>query len=227
MINESSRGVQGGKQVELLPRYEEPSYRFMKRGVDIGLALFGLIVFFPVYVILGIVVVSSDPGPIFYKQRRLGQNGREFWMYKFRSMRKDADVVLKQLLADDAEAREEFEATYKLKNDPRLIRFGSIIRKTSLDELPQLINVLRGDMSLVGPRPIVKPEAEKYGEAIEIYYRMKPGCAGLWQCSGRNDTTYEERIDLDKEYYWHTSIRQDFWVLWKTVVSMLKLKGAY
>lgn len=208
-------------------RYESPDYAVLKRGMDILIAGIALLIFFPVFFVLGAIVFISDPGPVLYKQRRVGRGGQEFWMYKFRSMRQNADVLLKELLENDAEARAEFEATYKLKNDPRLIRFGSVMRKLSLDELPQLINVILGDMSLVGPRPIVAPEAIKYGDVFEIYKRMKPGCAGLWQCSGRNDTTYDERVELDRRYYFEASVRRDFWVLWKTLLSMVRLKGAY
>ncbi|MFM9873931.1 MAG: sugar transferase [Fimbriimonadaceae bacterium] len=228
MITDQSRkGVKQPLGKSRLPRYEQASFRFLKRSADIVFSLIGLLIFFPLFLILGLLVLSADGGPIFFKQKRLGQNGELFWMFKFRSMRKDAEQALKKLLESDPAARKEFDETYKLKNDPRLIRFGSVMRKTSLDELPQLLNVLMGQMSVVGPRPIVEPEAEKYGDDIEIYYKMKPGCAGLWQCSGRNDTTYEERIQLDKDYYWNASFRRDFLVLWKTLVSMLTGKGAY
>jgi lipopolysaccharide/colanic/teichoic acid biosynthesis glycosyltransferase len=228
MITEQSNTGLGGTQGQSrLPRYEQPSFKFLKRTADIVFSLLGLILFFPLFVVLAVIVISADGGPIFFKQKRLGQNGRHFWMFKFRSMRKDAEKALKELLERDPEARREFEETYKLKNDPRLIRFGSLMRKTSLDELPQLLNVLLGDMSVVGPRPIVPPEAEKYGDDIDIYLKMKPGCAGLWQCSGRNDTTYAERIQFDKDYYWNASFRRDFVVLWRTIKSMLVGKGAY
>lgn len=228
MITEESRTEmrrQGG--ATRLPRYEQPSFKFLKRTADIVISLIGLILLFPVFLILALVVLTADGGPVFFKQQRLGQGGKLFWMYKFRSMRKDAEKALQELLERDPAAKKEFEETYKLKNDPRLIRFGSVMRKTSLDELPQLINVLIGNMSIVGPRPIVEPEAAKYGDDIDVYFKMKPGCAGLWQCSGRNDTTYQERIELDKDYYWHASFRRDFVVLYRTAVSMLTGRGAY
>ncbi len=223
----SNQASKGKKRAERLPRYEQPSFKFMKRTADIGLSALGLLVFAPVYVVLGAIVVSADGGPIFFKQKRIGQHGEVFYMYKFRTMRKDAEKVLAEILANDEEARKEYEQTFKLKNDPRLIRFGKFMRATSLDELPQFLNVLIGRMSIVGPRPMLLSEVEKMGDRIETYKKMKPGCAGLWQASGRNDVSYETRMSLNEEYYRDASFRRDFVVLWNTVKSMIMARGAY
>jgi len=210
-----------------LGSYENSRYQILKRLFDIAASLFGLIVLFPVFLAIAFVVAIGDGAPVFYRQRRVGLRGETFWIYKFRSMRKDSDRVLKELLESDPVLRKEFEETYKLKNDPRLIRFGGFLRKSSLDELPQLLNVFLGHMSLVGPRPIVAEEAAKYGNTFAVYKRMKPGCAGLWQCSGRNDTTYLERIELDESYYRTASFARDISVLCRTIKSLLRAKGAY
>lgn len=223
----SKRERKGGKGPRSLPRYEQPSFKFMKRTADIGLSAAGLIIFAPVFLILGAIVVSADGGPIFFKQKRIGQYGEVFWMYKFRTMRKDAEKVLAEILEKDPEARKEYEQTFKLKNDPRLIRFGKFMRATSLDELPQFLNVLIGRMSIVGPRPMLLSEVEKMGDRIETYKKMKPGCAGLWQASGRNDVSYEARMALNEEYYRDASFRRDFVVLWNTLKAMLLTRGAY
>lgn len=220
----SSRERNGGRP--RVPRYEQPAYKFMKRTIDIVLGSAGLLVLAPVFFLISLVVVRGDGFPIIFKQRRIGQRGNVFYIYKFRSMRRDAEQRLQELLARDPEKRREFEETYKLKDDPRIIPFGAFLRSSSLDELPQLLNVVIGNMTLVGPRPVVEKEMEKLGDEATIYKAMKPGCAGLWQCSGRSDTTYEERLRLNREYYETASIRKDFVILWKTVKSVLKREGA-
>ena len=208
-------------------RAEDRTYQVLKRAVDLVGSLIGLALLLPVFFLISAVVYVSDRGPVLYKQQRVGKGGKLYWMYKFRSMRQDADKVLVDLLASDPDVRAEFEKTYKLKNDPRLLKCGPILRSSSLDELPQLINVLLGDMSLVGPRPVIEKEIPKLGDWYATYTRMKPGCAGLWQCSGRNDTSYEDRIALNERYYRTASIRTDFLVMWKTFVSIVARKGAY
>lgn len=210
-----------------LPRYEERSYQFMKRTLDILLVSAALLILFPVFLVIAVMIAVTDGFPIHYLSPRIGQGGKVFKMYKFRTMRRNADQLLKDLLESDEALRLEFEETYKLKKDPRILPFGHFLRKTSLDELPQLLNVLKGEMSVVGPRPMLLDEPEKYGERINTYVRMKPGCAGLWQCSGRSDVSYDERVRLNDEYYWTTGFRTDLKLLWRTVVSMLAGRGAY
>ncbi|MDI9636630.1 sugar transferase [Kamptonema cortianum] len=194
----------------------------MKRTMDIVLSLIGLIVLFPLFLLIAILVMIDDGWPFFFKQNRLGKDANPFPMYKFRTMCRNAE----QILAENPEIHERVKAGLKVEDDPRLLKFGKLLRKTSLDELPQLLNVLLGHMSLVGPRPILPLELDTRGDAAELYFRMKPGCAGLWQCEGRSDTDYETRVRLDEEYYWFTSTRRDIVVLWKTFVAVITGKGA-
>ncbi|GGJ35287.1 undecaprenyl-phosphate galactose phosphotransferase WbaP [Deinococcus roseus] len=200
---------------------------FIKRLLDIVLVLFGSIVALPVMLILALWIRQDSPGPIIYRARRIGVDGRMFNCLKFRSMYLDADERLKHILQDNPGLREEFEATHKLKDDPRVTRVGAFLRKTSLDELPQFWNVLVGEMSLVGPRPIVTAEIEKYGEVFETYKQVRPGITGYWQVHGRSDTTYEERVNMDLYYVSNWSPWLDLVVLIKTVMVVLRGKGAY
>ncbi|MEZ5451883.1 MAG: exopolysaccharide biosynthesis polyprenyl glycosylphosphotransferase [Thiothrix sp.] len=169
---------------------------------------------------------ATDGKPIF-KQERIGQDGSIFKIYKFRTMRVDADEELEKILASDPDAREEWERDRKLRNDPRITRIGSFLRRTSLDELPQLVNVLRGQMSLVGPRPIIKQEIADYGEYIDYYTQVRPGITGLWQVSGRNELSYAERVQLDVWYVRNWSVEVDLIILTKTIVAVLLRKGSY
>ena len=172
------------------------------------------------------VWLATDGKPIF-KQKRIGQNGKLFKIYKFRTMRADAAEQLEKILAADPAAREEWERDRKLKNDPRITRVGQFLRRTSLDELPQLINVLRGQMSLVGPRPIIAEEIVDYGEYIDYYQQVRPGITGLWQVSGRNELSYAERVQLDVWYVRNWSLELDLIILTKTFVAVLLRKGSY
>jgi lipopolysaccharide/colanic/teichoic acid biosynthesis glycosyltransferase len=205
------------------PRYTHRFYRFGKRLFDISLSAAGLLVCFPLMLAVAAAIVVNDGFPFIFRQTRLGEGGRRFTIYKFRSMRKDAEEILRSR----PDLMEEYERTFKIENDPRLLKIGKFIRSTTIDELPQLINVLKGDMSIVGPRPIVPKEIEKYGDKANLYYAMKPGCAGLWQCSGRSDLDYAERIALDEEYYWTASLRRDLYVVWRTLLSICQRKGAF
>ena len=172
------------------------------------------------------VWVASDGKPVF-RQRRVGQNGQPFKIYKFRTMRADAAEQLEKILDADPAAREEWERDRKLKNDPRITRIGGFLRRTSLDELPQLINVLRGQMSLVGPRPIIEEEIVAYGDYIDYYQQVRPGITGLWQVSGRNELSYAERVQLDVWYVRNWSLELDLIILTKTFVAVLLRKGSY
>ena len=158
---------------------------------------------------------------------RIGRDGRLLRVYKFRTMVSDADAKLKEWLAEDAALREEWERDHKLREDPRITRMGRFLRKTSLDELPQLLNVVMGDMSLVGPRPIVVAEVKKYGAVFDEYCRVRPGLTGLWQISGRNNTTYAERVAFDHYYITNWSIWMDIWILGRTIPVVLTGYGAY
>ncbi len=202
----------------------EQLYLVTKRAIDITLSLLALAVLLPLFVILAIAIFIDSPGPVFYRQARLGQGRRPFKLIKFRSMCTNADEVLRRNEA----LRKEFEELYKLKNDPRITRLGAFLRKTSLDELPQFINVLLGDISLVGPRPIVEKEVEKYWPFEDRLFSVRPGVTGLWQVSGRNDTTYEERVRLDMRYIAERSLWMDARILIGTVPALLgRGTGAY
>lgn len=200
--------------------------RVTKRTSDLLLGLALLVVLSPLLILLAILV-RRTPGPVFFGHKRVGQGGREFSCYKFRSMRADAQEVLKKLLAEDANARAEWERDFKLKNDPRITSVGDFLRRTSLDELPQLFNVIKGDMSLVGPRPVVAEELERYGAEQHFYLQVKPGITGLWQVSGRNDVDYSHRVFLDTWYVRNWSLWYDFSILVRTAIVVLKRKGAY
>lgn len=201
--------------------------RLFKRIFDITATVIGGILILPVIVIVAILIYLDSPGPIVFGHKRVGQGGKEFPCYKFRSMVPNAQEALEIYLKENPEAREEWERDFKLKDDPRVTKIGKFLRKTSLDELPQLWNVLIGDMSLVGPRPIVRAEVEKYGEYINDFYLVPPGITGVWQVSGRSDTTYEERVLMDSWYVHNWSVWIDIVYLVKTVLAVLKGKGAY
>ena len=170
--------------------------------------------------------VCKDEGPIFYIQERIGKNGKIFRMYKYRSMVVGADEKLKEYLEQNEEAREEYKKYKKLKNDPRITKIGKILRKTSLDEFPQFINVLKGDMSLVGPRPYLLREREEINGFFNYITSCKPRITGLWQTSGRSDTTFTERLTLDMSYYYNHTLKTDLKILYKTMENVIKKKGA-
>ena len=200
--------------------------RFGKRAMDVLASGAALLLLSPVMVTIALLV-KRDGGPAFFGHARLGKNGETFKCLKFRSMIHNSQEVLARHLAENPEARAEWEADHKLKNDPRVTRFGSFLRKSSLDELPQLINVLKGEMSLVGPRPIVSAEVVKYDRAIAHYYSVTPGITGLWQISGRNDVSYDQRVMLDSFYVRNWSLWRDIAIMLKTLPAMMKRSGAY
>jgi Undecaprenyl-phosphate galactose phosphotransferase WbaP len=199
----------------------------LKRGFDIAFATVTLLLVAPLMVLIALSIWLHDRGPVFYGQSRIGHRGRSFRCLKFRSMVPNADAVLRELLERDPEARLEWQTTHKLKDDPRCTAFGRFLRRTSLDELPQLINVMRGDMSLVGPRPIVLAETRFYGNELAAYHRARPGVTGLWQVSGRSDTSYETRVNLDSRYVRDWSFGSDIAILMRTVAVVLSSKGSY
>ena len=201
--------------------------RFLKRMFDIVCTVLGLVCISPVLLGIAFWVFRDSPGPVIFKHRRVGRGGREFYCYKFRSMCMDADVKLKELLRTDPAAKAEWEKEFKLKDDPRVTKSGAFLRKTSLDELPQLFNVLKGDMSLVGPRPIIRDEIPRYGRFIDDFYMVRPGITGMWQTSGRNDVTYDERVQMDMWYVRNWNVWFDIVLIWRTIGVVLGKKGAY
>lgn len=204
-----------------------PVDRVTKTAFDFLSAWIAVILFSPLLLALYTVVFISTRGKPLFSHERVGYRGKKFRVWKFRTMHVDAAERLEQLLKESTKAREEWEKDFKLKNDPRVTKIGHILRKTSLDELPQLINVLRGEMSLVGPRPIVDAEIAKYGEYYHYFTAVKPGITGLWQVSGRNDIEYDERVQLDVWYVRNWSVELDIEILIKTVVVVLGRKGSY
>jgi Undecaprenyl-phosphate galactose phosphotransferase WbaP len=199
----------------------------IKRIMDLSLVIVGGILILPLLIIIAFLVKISSPGPVLYGHRRLGRNGKYFIAYKFRSMVNNSQEVLEEMLRSSPELREEWESNHKLKHDPRVTAIGKFLRRTSFDEFPQLLNILKNEMSLVGPRPVVDAEVKKYGKDFDRIFSVKPGLTGLWQVSGRSDTDYTERVAFDTYYLQSWSAWLDIWVLLKTVGVVIKGKGAY
>ncbi len=204
-----------------------PVYRFTKGAMDLLLSSLFLIVLSPLFLVIFIAVFFDSKGHPIFAHERVGYMGRRFKMLKFRTMRLDGDRVLKEALERNESLKKEWSENFKLKDDPRVTKLGRFLRKTSLDELPQFFNILKGEMSLVGPRPIVKDEIKKYGEYFDYYKLVKPGITGLWQVSGRNDVSYSERVMMDVWYVRNWSIGLDVVIILKTIYSVLSLKGSY
>ncbi len=202
-------------------------YRVVKRSLDVLLVVTTMPVVLLVLGAVATMVALSSPGPIFYSHRRIRRNGAFFSMWKFRTMCVNSAEVLEEYLAAHPEAKAEWNKTHKLRHDPRITRVGSFLRRYSLDELPQVWNVLTGKMSLVGPRPIVAAEVEKYGDCFNCYCKVKPGLTGLWQVSGRSALSYEERVALDCEYVRRWSLTKDTVILLKTFSSVVNQDGAF
>jgi Undecaprenyl-phosphate galactose phosphotransferase WbaP len=217
-------GLRGGLEMVSLRRLS--SLQIEKFLVDFCLALIISILTLPFWIIVPILIKITSRGPIIYKAKRLGKNGKLIKVWKFRTMYANADQRLQSLLESDPQLALEFKRKFKLKNDPRITPLGRFLRKTSIDELPQLINVIRGDMALVGPRPIVEEEVEYYGSDYEIFSLMKPGITGLWQCSGRSDMSYKTRVALDRFYVLNWSPWMDFWIILRTIWCVLFMRGA-
>lgn len=197
-----------------------------KRSIDICGGIVGTLFLIPLtLIVLMINILSGDNGPLFYSQERIGKNGKHFKMYKFRSMVVGADEKLKELLQNDPKARKEYMKYRKLKNDPRITKAGKFLRKTSLDEFPQFINVMKGEMSLVGPRPYLPGEVNAMEDMYNIIIKHKPGITGLWQVSGRSDVTFEDRLELDMKYHKNNSAVEDVKIICKTAISVIKHEG--
>lgn len=194
----------------------------MKRTFDLFIAFAAIVAILPLLITIAMLIRASGPGPILYKQRRLGRGGREFWCLKFRTMVANADEVLRS----NPKLFQEFQANFKIKDDPRITPIGRFLRRTSLDELPQFFNVMAGDMSLIGPRPIVQNELEKYGPYADRLLSVLPGLGGVWQTSGRSEVDYSERVAMDMFYIENRSFYLDFKLLLLTALAVLKRDGA-
>ena len=198
----------------------------MKRSLDAGAALCFLVLFSPLLLGVALLLLATQGRPILFKHKRIGRNGQEFECLKFRTMVNDAGRVLEQHLAFSPSARREWESTQKLKDDPRITPLGQVMRKLSVDELPQFLNVVKGQMSLVGPRPIVSAEARFYGSHIGAYYSLRPGITGPWQVGGRSNASYDRRVQLDVDYAHNWSLGRDIAILIKTVPAVLSQDGS-
>ena len=198
-------------------------YLAIKRLIDIIGSLIGIILLSPIYIIIAILIKFDSPGKIVFGHTRKGKGGKDIKVYKFRTMYSNANEIFESFTS---EQKEEYYKNFKLDNDPRVTKLGGFLRKTSLDELPQLFNILKGDMTIIGPRPIVEKEISKYGDKAEKLFSVVPGLAGYWQANGRSDTTYEERVEMDMYYIDNKSILLDIKIMFKTVISVIKKEGA-
>lgn len=212
---------------QLAAGLRDPGALFIKRILDISVALLLLLPAIPFAAVIALLIVLDSRGPVLFAHPRIGQGNRRFRLWKFRTMVKDADAVLEQYLQAHPDLQAEWLETHKLKNDPRVTRVGRLLRRSSLDELPQLLSVLQGEMSMVGPRPIVEDEIVKYGPAFDLYLQVRPGLTGLWQASGRTDTSYRKRVLLDLKYLQERTLLMDLRILLKTVRVVLLGHGAY
>jgi Undecaprenyl-phosphate galactose phosphotransferase WbaP len=202
-------------------------YRVMKRTLDVAAVVVAGPLLIPIFAVVACVVMLGSPGPVFYSHRRIRQNGAFFSMWKFRTMCVNSAEVLEEYLTQHPEARAEWNKCHKLRHDPRVTPLGLFLRRYSMDELPQIWNVLTGQMSLVGPRPIVAAEVERYKGAFSFYCRVKPGLTGLWQVSGRSTLSYDQRVALDQQYVEGWSLWQDLKILLKTIPSVVNQNGAF
>lgn len=198
-------------------------YLAIKRLIDIIGSIIGIIILSPVYLIISVLVKFDSAGPVVFGHVRKGKYGKDIKVYKFRTMYSNANEIFENFTP---EQKEEYYKNFKLDNDPRVTRLGAFLRKTSLDELPQLFNILKGDMTIIGPRPIVEKEVVKYGDKAEKLFSVVPGLAGYWQANGRSDTTYEERVEMDMYYIDNMSFWLDAKILFQTAISVIKGEGA-
>ena len=225
-MNEELTSIEEIETNTLLEKINRKIYFGIKRSFDLLCAIIGIIFLLPISIIIKICnILTGDFKSIFYKQKRIGKNGKFIYIYKYRSMVPDADIVLKELLKKP-KYKKEWDENQKFSNDPRITKIGKIIRKTSLDELPQLINVLKGDMSMIGPRPLVEGELDSHNGNHKLYESVRPGITGWWACNGRSATTYEERLDLEYYYCKNCSLRLDIKCFFKTISAVLFERGA-
>lgn len=198
-------------------------YMTVKRTTDVTLSSLALIVLMPLILCIGLIIKLDSKGSVFYKQKRIGKNGKYFMIYKFRTMVSDASNLKKYF---SEEQMKEYRENYKVKDDPRITKIGKILRKTSLDELPQLINIIKGDLAIIGPRPVVDNEIDKYGIYKDKFLSVTPGLTGNWAANGRSCTSYDERMKLELEYVDNISLKMDMQVFFKTIITVLKKEGA-
>ena len=210
-------------QSDVKTKISKKVYIKIKRVIDVILASVALILLSPLFAIIAIAIKIDSKGPVFFAHKRIGKNGKIIKLYKFRSMVINAEELIKSFTP---EQMREYKENYKLTNDPRITKVGKFLRKTSLDELPQLINIINGDLSIIGPRPVVADELEKYGENKDKFLSVTPGLTGYWAANGRSNTTYEQRMEMELYYIDNLSLKMDIKVFFKTILSVLKKEGA-
>ena len=198
-------------------------YKAIKRVFDIIFSLIGLVLLSPIFLIISIIIKLDSKGPVFFVHSRIGEKGKPIGIYKFRTMVNNAEDLIKKFTP---EQKEEFERSYKLENDPRITKVGDFLRKTSLDELPQILNILKGELSIIGPRPIVQSELDKYEDNKDKFLSVRPGLTGYWAANGRSDTSYEERMQMELYYVDNMSFKLDVKIFFKTIFAVLKKEGA-
>ena len=199
------------------------TYKYVKRALDVVIASIALVALFPIFLIIAILIKAESKGPVFFAHKRIGKNGKEIKILKFRTMVDNAEDLIKEFTP---EQMEEFKKNFKLENDPRITKMGKFLRKTSLDELPQLINIIRGELSLIGPRPVIEAELEKYGNNKRKFLSITPGLTGYWAANGRSNVSYEERMIMELYYIDNISWKLDLKIFFKTILSVLKKEGA-
>lgn len=210
-------------QSDVKTKISKKVYIKIKRVIDVILVSVALILLSPLFVIIAIAIKIDSKGPVFFAHKRIGKNGKIIKLYKFRSMVINAEELIKSFTP---EQMREYKENYKLTNDPRITKVGKFLRKTSLDELPQLINIINGDLSIIGPRPVVADELEKYGVNKDKFLSVTPGLTGYWAANGRSNTTYEQRMEMELYYIDNLSLKMDIKVFFKTILSVLKKEGA-
>ena len=210
-------------QSDVKTKISKKVYIKVKRVIDVILASVALILLSPLFAIIAIAIKIDSKGPVFFAHKRIGKNGKIIKLYKFRSMVINAEELIKSFTP---EQMREYKENYKLTNDPRITKVGKFLRKTSLDELPQLINIINGDLSIIGPRPVVADELEKYGVNKDKFLSVTPGLTGYWAANGRSNTTYEQRMEMELYYIDNLSLKMDIKVFFKTILSVLKKEGA-
>ena len=210
-------------QSDVKTKISKKVYIKIKRVIDVILASIALILLSPLFAIIAIAIKIDSKGPVFFEHKRIGKNGKIINLYKFRSMVINAEELIKSFTP---EQMKEYKENYKLTNDPRITKVGKFLRKTSLDELPQLINIINGDLSIIGPRPVVADELEKYGTNKDKFLSVTPGLTGYWAANGRSNTTYEQRMEMELYYIDNLSLKMDIKVFFKTILSVVKKEGA-
>ena len=226
-INVESQEAILSRDIVIVPKIAKKAskinYINVKRIFDLVISTIGLIVLSPIFLILAIIVKLDSKGPVFFAHTRYGKNGKKFKMYKFRTMYENAQDMINDFTP---EQMKEWKENFKLQDDPRITKVGKFLRKTSLDELPQIVNIMKGDLSIIGPRPVIEEELEKYGENKEKFLSVTPGLTGYWQANGRSSTTYEQRMEMELYYIDHISPKLDFKIFFKTIESVIKKEGA-